>query len=252
MNTPPQVFQESAAVYDLLYGEKDTLAEAQWIATTLESHGCPPSGRLLEFGSGTGRHARILADRGYQVTGVEPSPDMLERAEPHPRVTYLHGDTASTSLDETCDAVLALFHVMSYHTSLPELHGFFDTASRHLVSGGLFAFDVWFTPAVHSLVPEARVLKKANSHISVTRTATPTEDIAQSLVTVTYDYTVEDLTTGATSTFTESHPMRHFTQTEIELLARQHGFELVESREFMSSAKPSRNTWGVWFTLRKI
>ena len=252
MSTSPQVFQESAAVYDLLYGEKDTLAEAQWIATTLESHGCPPSGRLLEFGSGTGRHARILADRGYHVTGVEPSSDMLERAEPHPRVTYLHGDTASTSLDETCDAVLALFHVMSYHTSLPELHGCFDTASCHLVSGGLFAFDVWFTPAVHSLVPEARVLKKANSHISVTRTATPTEDIAHSLVTVTYDYAVEDLATGATSTFTESHPMRHFTQTEIELLAEQHGFELVESREFMSSAKPSRDTWGVWFTLRKI
>jgi len=252
MNTSPQVFQESAAVYDLLYGEKDTLAEAQWIATTLESHGCPPAGRLLEFGSGTGRHARILADRGYHVTGVEPSSDMLERAEPHPRVTYLHGDTASTSLEEKFEAVLALFHVMSYHTSLPELRAFYDTASRHLDSGGLFAFDVWFTPAVHSFVPEARVLEKANSHISVTRTATPIEDIAQSLVTVTYDYTVEDLTSGTSSTFTESHAMRHFTQTEIELLAKQHGFELVESREFMSSAKPSRNTWGVWFTLRKI
>ena len=251
MNSSPKAFQESAAVYDLLYGEKDTLAEAEWIAATLESHGCPPSGRLLEFGSGTGRHARILADRGYQVTGVEPSPDMLERAELHPRVTYLHGDTASTSLDETCDAVLALFHVMSYHTSLPELHGFFDTASRHLVSGGLFAFDVWFTPAVHSLIPEARVLEKANSQISVTRTATPTEDIARSLVTVSYDYTVEDLASGTASTFTESHAMKHFTQTEIELLAGQHGFELVEALEFMSSAKPSRNTWGVWFTLRK-
>ena len=251
MNSSPKAFQESAAVYDLLYGEKDTLAEAEWIAATLESHGCPPSGRLLEFGSGTGRHARILADRGYQVTGVEPSTDMLERAEPHARVTYLHGDTASTSLEEKFDAVLALFHVMSYHTSLPELHRFFDTASRHLDSGGLFAFDVWFTPAVHSLIPEARVLEKANSQISVTRTATPTEDIARSLVTVSYDYTLEDLASGTASTFTESHAMKHFTQTEIELLAGQHGFELVEALEFMSSAKPSRNTWGVWFTLRK-
>ncbi|HEV8013397.1 MAG TPA: methyltransferase domain-containing protein [Pontimonas sp.] len=252
MNASPQVFQESAAVYDLLYGEKDTLAEAEWIANTLENHGCPPRGRLLEFGSGTGRHARILADRGYQVTGVEPSSDMLERAEPHPRVRYLRGDTASTSLEEKCDAVLSLFHVMSYHTSLPDLHAFYDTASRHLDSGGLFAFDVWFTPAVHSLVPEARVLKKENSRISVTRNATPTEDIARSLVTVSYDYTVEDLASGTSSTFTESHAMRHFTQTEIELLAEQHGFELVESCEFLSNAKPSRNTWGVWFTLRKI
>ena len=252
MNTSPQVFQESAAVYDLLYGDKDTVAEAQWIATTLESHGCPPAGCLLEFGSGTGRHARILADQGYLVTGVEPSSDMLERAEPHARVTYLHGDTASTNLGEKFDAVMALFHVMSYHTSLHDLQAFWDTASQHLDPGGLFAFDVWFTPAVHSLVPEGRVLEKANSRISVTRAATPTEDISRSLVTVTYDYTVKDLASGTTSTFSESHAMRHFTQTEIELLARQHGFELLESHEFMSSAKPSRDTWGVWFTLRKI
>ena len=252
MNTSPQVFQESATVYDLLYGEKDTLAEANWIATTLESHGCPTSGHVLEFGSGTGRHARILADRGYQVTGVEPSSEMLEQAAPHPAVTYLRGNTVATNLEEKFDAVLALFHVMSYHTSLAELHGFYETASRHLDSGGLFGFDVWFTPAVHFIVPEARVLEKANSHISVTRTATPTEDIAHSLVTVSYSYTVEDLTLGTTSTFTESHAMRHFTQTEVELLAGQHGFQLLESREFMSDREPSRNSWGVWFTLQKV
>lgn len=247
-----QIFRESAAVYNLLYDEKDTFAEAEWIANALEGHGCPPGGHLLEFGSGTGRHARVLANRGYLVTGVEPSSDMLERAESHPRVTYLRGDTASTSLDQKFDAVLALFHVMSYHTSLLDLHAFYDTASRHLDTGGLFAFDVWFTPAVHSLVPEVRAIEKANSHISVSRTATPTEDIARSLVTVTYDYSVKDLASGKTSTFNESHTMRHFTQTEIELLAQPHGFQLVESRGFMSSATPSRNTWGVWFALRKV
>lgn len=252
MSASPEVFHESAAVYDLLYGEKDTVAEAEWIAGTLESHGCKPGGHLLEFGSGTGRHARILADRGYQVTGVEPSADMLERADPHPRVTFLQGDTASTNLPEKFDAVLALFHVMSYHTELSDLHAFFETASRHLEAGGLFAFDVWYTPAVHSLVPEGRTLEKANSHLSVSRTATPTEDIPRSLVTVTYDYAVTNLASAENSKFSESHTMRHFTQTEIELLAHRHGFDLVESCEFMSRATPSRETWGVWFTLRKI
>ena len=252
MSASPEVFHKSAAVYDLLYGEKDTVAEAEWVVARLQSHGCKSGGHLLEFGSGTGRHARMLADWGYRVTGVEPSSEMLEQAAPHPRVAYLRGNAASTNLEEKFDAVLALFHVMSYHTSLAELHGFYETASRHLDSGGLFGFDVWFTPAVHSLVPEARVLEKANSHISVTRTATPTEDIAHSLVTVSYSYIVEDLTSGTTSTFSESHAMRHFTQTEIELLAGQHGFELLESREFMSDREPSRDSWGVWFTLQKV
>ena len=252
MGQSPEVFQESAAVYDLLYEEKDTLSEAQWIAATLQRHGCDPGSRLLEFGSGTGRHARVLANQGFTVTGVEPSAHMLERAESHPRVTFLQGDTASTNLEEAFNAVLALFHVMSYHTSLTELDLFFETASRHLEVGGIFAFDVWFTPAVHFLVPENRQLDKANSLISVSRRATPTEDVARSLVTVTYDYSVENLETGQQSRFSESHTMRHFTQTEIELLAQRHSFELIESSEFMTGAKPSRDTWGVWFTLKKI
>lgn len=252
MSTTPAVFQESAAVYDLLYGEKDTVAEAEWIASTLRAHGCPAGGDLLEFGSGTGRHARILADKGFRVTGVEPSSDMLTRADPHPQVTFLQGDTVSPKLSGTFDAVLALFHVMSYHTTLRDVHAFYETAAKHLNPGGLFAFDVWSTPAVHALVPESRLLEKADSQIAVSRTATPTEDIPHSLVTVTYDYTVKNLSTGTTSTFKESHAMRHFTATEIELLAETHGFEVLESREFMSERTPSRDTWGVWFTLRKL
>lgn len=252
MQPSSEIFRESAAVYDLIYGGKDTVAEVAWIVSVLESHGCNQGANLLEFGSGTGRHARILADRGYRVTGVEPSVDMLAQAEPHPHVAFLRGDTKSINLSKKFDAVLGLFHVMSYHTELADLYGFFETASRHLEAGGLFAFDVWYTPAVHAVVPNRRTLEKANSSVAVSRTAQPLEDIPRSLVTVTYDYEVTNLASGEKTKFSESHEMRHFTQTEIELLARGHGFDLLESCEFMSGRTPSRETWGVWFSLRKI
>jgi SAM-dependent methyltransferase len=252
MAASPEVFSASAAVYDLLYAEKDTPAEVAWITRTLEAQGCTPGGHLLEFGSGTGRHARLFADGGYQVTGVEPSSDMIERADTHPQVTYLQGNTSTTRLDNSVDAVLSLFHVMSYHTTMDELHAFFDTARHHLNPGGLFGFDVWYSPAVHHLTPESRVLETSNDHISVVRTATPSEDIPNSLVTVTYDYVVTERATGKESRFTEVHPMRHFSQTEIAMLAKLHGFSVEESMEFMTGSTPGRDTWGVWFTLRKV
>lgn len=251
MNASPEVFHESAAVYDLLYGDKDTEAEVDWILANLERHGCKPGGLILEFGSGTGRHARILGERGYQVTGVEPSANMLKLADPHPQVTFVQGDTLSADLSGKFDAVLALFHVMSYHTELSDIHAFFETASRHMEAGGLFAFDVWYSPAVHSLVPESRTVQKTNSEISVSRIATPTEDISRSVVTVSYDYAVENLTMGTSTRFTESHVMRHFTEAEIRLLADSHGFNILDAREFMSDREPSRDTWGVWLTLQK-
>jgi SAM-dependent methyltransferase len=39
-----------------------------------------PSKRLLDLGSGTGEHARFLAARGFDVTGVDSSPAMLEKS----------------------------------------------------------------------------------------------------------------------------------------------------------------------------
>lgn len=245
------VFDQSAAVYDLLYGEKDSEGEAEWVRQRLLRYGVEPGSSLLEFGSGTGRHARIFADMGHPVTAVEPSTEMLDRAIPHPRVNYVMGDTHSTRLPDKFGAVLALFHVMSYHTRVQDVHNLFDTASQHLNSGGLFGFDVWFTPAVHSLKPEVREIEKHSDTASVQRIATPHEDVLNSLVTVRYSYTVLDRTTGHVSEFQEEHHMRHFTYTEIVLLAKAHGFSIVESVEFLTENPPSRDTWGVWFTLEK-
>ena len=39
----------------------------------------PPGARILELGAGLGRFSLLLAERGYRVTAVDLSPDLLER-----------------------------------------------------------------------------------------------------------------------------------------------------------------------------
>ncbi len=53
-----------------------------------------PSRRLLDLGSGTGEHARFLADHGFEVVGVDVSEAMLEqaRADTPPGVTFVQAD----------------------------------------------------------------------------------------------------------------------------------------------------------------
>ena len=65
--------------YDLLYADKDYAAEAAYIRDLLKRW-TPGGTRLLELGSGTGRHANLLAGMGYSVHGVERSAAMLEAA----------------------------------------------------------------------------------------------------------------------------------------------------------------------------
>ena len=252
MGASSSIFYNSASVYDLLYGEKDTRGEVRWISSELETVGLKNDAKILEIGSGTGRHARAFGDLGFSVTAVEPSEPMLKRATPHDRVSYLLGDGGSLRIDEEFDVVLALFHVVSYQSSLSEVSDFFETASHHLKSGGVFGFDVWYSPAVMSLRPERRILTKENAQLRVTREATPSEDVQDSRVDVHYTYTVEEISSGEVNSFEETHAMRHFTQGEIQLLADSHGFTIVGAREFMSDREPSRDTWGVWFTLQKV
>jgi len=53
-----------------------------------------PSKNILDLGSGTGEHARFLASKGFDVTGVDFSPSMIEksRAGDESRVRFLSGD----------------------------------------------------------------------------------------------------------------------------------------------------------------
>ena len=58
------------------------------------------------------------------------------------------GDIRSVRLGRRFDAVISLFHVMSYQILDSEVAAVLDTAACHLAPGGLLLFDVWHGPAV--------------------------------------------------------------------------------------------------------
>jgi SAM-dependent methyltransferase len=65
-----------ARYYDLIYAAKPYAEEARFVHDLL---GARP-GRLLDVACGSGRHAREFAALGWEVTGIDYSPDLLERA----------------------------------------------------------------------------------------------------------------------------------------------------------------------------
>jgi SAM-dependent methyltransferase len=243
-------FDLSARVYDLLYRDRDAETEVAYVHTLLQRHH-PDTGLVLDLGCGTGRHAQALFDRGLTVVGIELNDAMASRARMTGDFEVIRADVRNVRLNRTFDAVLALFHVVSYQTGTDDLISTFLTAAAHLEQGGLFIFDVWSTPAVLTQRPEVRVRKVCDEDLDVTRTANPVEDVRRSIVEVRYELTVVDRSTGRSDTFQEVHVMRHVTEGEIELLARICGFEVVECEEFLTGIEPSAETWGVCYVLRR-
>ena len=250
------VFGEYSKYYDLLYSDKNYQQEADYVCAFLEEH---PGRRaeVLEFGSGTGRHGRLLAARGLNVVGIERSPEMARQANSFDEVSgsgsfrCVVGDLCSALLDRKFDCVLALFHVISYQTSDAAVESAFTNAARHLEQGGVFVFDVWHAPAVLCERPVVRVKRVEDARFRLTRIAEPTLLTEENCVSVNYTLFVEDKLLGQTGVCEEQHLMRYFSLPELRSIAVRTGFELVHSEEWLSRKSPGPDTWGVCYVLRK-
>jgi len=62
------------------------------------------------------------------------------------RFTCEVGDVCSANLGRSFDAVISLFHVVSYQASDEALQAVFEVATAHLGPSGVFLFDVWHGP----------------------------------------------------------------------------------------------------------
>ncbi len=250
-------FGQYAAYYDLLYQDKDYQAEADYVANHMRQV-APEASHILEFGSGTGRHGHLLAQKGYHLMGLERSEEMLARARenllsPLPgSFTCRLGDIQETAVDQTFDAVIALFHVISYQTTNEAALATFRNAARHLKKGGVFLFDVWYTPAVLTQRPTVRVKRIENAQFRLTRVAEPELLPNENIVKVRYTIFMENKGTGFLSSFEETHLMRHFSLPELNLFAAEAGFAPLHAEEFLTGASPSEETWGVWFAWRGL
>lgn len=244
------VFGAYSEYYDLLYRDKDYAGEAAYVHGLLARHGLA-HGELLEFGAGTGKHGRLLADMGYRVVGIERSAEMVARAPRSTGFECRQGDIRDVRLQRRFDAVLSLFHVVSYQTGTPDVLAVFRSAAEHLAPGGLFVFDFWYTPAVYRQYPEVRTRRIAAPGRELLRIAEPTVHANENRVDVHYTICIRDTATDTVRMITEIHPMRHFSLPEIDLLCAMTGFRRVAAEEFASGRPPSEQTWGVCVVLQR-
>lgn len=258
--TASGVFDQYARYYDLLYRDKDYAGEARFVSERLKAHGV--SGQeLLELGCGTGRHALEFARLGYRVTGVDLSENMVKHARERARglspdlgayLQFTAGDVRTVRLEQIFDAVISLFHVMSYQTTTEDLRAAIKTAFTHLKPGGVFLFDFWYGPAVVVDPPVVRVKRLEDADLEVTRIAEPSIQAEQQCVVVNYHVFLKIKLTGGLSEVRESHPMRYLFLPELTQLLSEQGFAVLDSGGWCSQRPLGEDTWFGYVAAKRI
>ena len=133
-----------AEFYDQLTTDVPYLRWADYLEKQFSRHKTPIHS-IVELGCGTGTLAAILASRGYQVTAVDLSPDMLSVAAGkcgELDVQLVCQDMSRLALPIQADAVICCLDSLNYVTRPAQVQRTFQRVFRALKPGGLFLFDV--------------------------------------------------------------------------------------------------------------
>ena len=250
------VFSNYARYYDLLYRDKDYTGEAKFIHELIQKY-APNAESILELGCGTGKHAELCCQRwAYDVHGIDMSSEMLEAANRRlsnweekgvNKLSFDHGDIRTYRTDRCFDAVVSLFHVVSYQTTNKDLQNVFETAKVHLKQGGVFIFDCWYGPAVLSDPPVVRVKRFEDEKIEITRIAEPEMYPNENRVDVHYQVFIKDKFTGRMEILKETHRMRYLFKPEIVQILALSGLSFINGQEWLSGNELDFSTWNGCF-----
>ena len=139
-------YQNLAASYDRLTNDVDYAGWVDFAQAILEREGLTPR-TVADLACGTGSATRILAQRGYQVTAVDLSEDMLTEAmdkcaDLPDLPVFAHQNLAELRLPRGVDMAVCFLDSLDYILDPGDCEMAIKRTYKALNPGGIFIFDV--------------------------------------------------------------------------------------------------------------
>ena len=140
------MYEGFAEIYDELMNDVNYESWADYYTRMLSIYGVR-EGKICECACGTGGLTLPLVRRGFQMTGVDLSREMLWQAAQKARkngiaMPFVQQDMKALNLHRPMDAVIATCDGVNYLLKEEDLISFFRSARRSIRPGGALIFDV--------------------------------------------------------------------------------------------------------------
>ncbi|MBQ8733291.1 MAG: methyltransferase domain-containing protein [Anaerotignum sp.] len=221
-------YEAFASVYDIFMEQVEYDQWLNHIHAIWEKFGLQPK-TVIDLGCGTGSIALPLAKEGYDVIGVDLSPEMLTEAdhkamEEGVSVRFACQDMTELELGEEADCILSLCDSMNYLTEDGQLEDAFKSIAQHMKQESLFLFDL-NTEYKFKDVLGQNVFGSAEEHAAYIWENDYDEEEKINEYYVSFFIENED---GLYERIEEFHYERAYSMEEIEEGLQAAGMELVE------------------------
>jgi SAM-dependent methyltransferase len=246
-----------AALYDLFYANKPYAAEAEFVKSRFEKFGVRRGAEVLDVACGTGRHALELAARGYRVTGVDNSDDMLARARDSAAsasasIEYHVRDMRNIDLGgHRFDAATCLFDSIGYVATTAGVIETLGSIYEHLRPDAVVVIEYWHAAAMLRLYDPVRVRRWETADSDIERISETVLRASEQLADV--HYTIREFRRdGTVVSLSETHTNRYFLCEEMDQLLRTAGFvPLARYSGYDEVAPITEDTWHVVAAARR-
>ena len=248
-----EAYSKFAQVYDLFMDNIDYEGWADYVTDRLKEYGIT-DGLVLELGCGTGTMTGLLADRGYDMIGVDNSEEMLaeameKRVESGQDILYLLQDMREFELYGTVRAVISVCDSVNYITEPEELQEVFRLVNNYLDPKGVFVFD-FNTRYKYEEILGDRTIAENREECSFIWDNYYYEDEKIN----EYDLSLfieTDKDSGLYRKYEETHYQRAYTLEEMKELIRKSGLEFVTAYDAFSKNAPMDTSERIYVIARE-
>lgn len=244
-------YADFAAFYDRLTDDVGYPRRADYLAGLLAEHGVP-AGTVLDLACGTGSLTLELFKRGYEMIGVDASPEMLCTAREKclragADVLFLCQPMEALDLYGTVNAAVCTLDSLNHITQPETLREVFRRVALFLEPGGLFLFDV-NTPYKHrEVLGDNTFVYDLDGLYCVWQNAySPQEDTVEILL----DF-FEEEQNGAYTRSGEQFMERAYSHDSLCAFLEEQGLMLLHCYEEMTRTPPREDTERAVYVVKK-
>ncbi len=237
-----------ADVYDRLMADAEYPRRIAYVEELFHRHDRLPT-LMLDLACGTGSFSVAFAQKGVQVVGADPSPEMLWQAQNKAlaagvEVLFLCQAGEELDLYGTVDGAVCMLDSINHITNRQTLAAALARVALFLEPGRLFIFDV-NTPYKHREILADNTFVLEDEDVYCVWQNTTEDDITQ--IDIDFFCRQEDVYTRQSEQFSE----RAYTEEELAELLQAAGLETVAVYGDLSFDPPEDHTQRVYYVTRK-